>query len=464
MRLLHAAHVVGLLLMVPTAALAEEPGSQPAPQPASRPAAPDPILMRMRQDLDAQAAAIAQQQQQIEALEAQREEDLASAQDLPADRPRIRLSGFMDTGLQWGWAQTKDGVTEGFFQSTKPTFVMGNLNLYLDAHVDDDWSAFAEVRFTNIPNGSDTPGSPLAEYTRQDTAVFDPTSASGGWQKVRWGAIILERSYVQWARYQKLSLRVGQFLTPFGIWNVDHGTPTLIALALPQFIVSQTFPVRQTGVEVFGSVPKGPWLLGYSATISNGRTTGQLDPTTGKWLGGRIFARRLVPAPMTFGASFLTGNFTDQHRTLSISPLSSRRWTVASMDEVTAGLDASIDAGALRLRSELVVRDYTVVETPPPDPLLGPAKSHRSYNAYLLAAYQLPWAGLEPYAYLEAMHFPTQVGDEILFPSVGLNVHFTTAVQLKLQYMFAAIGDLETFDFDKAWQTHLLASRLVIAL
>lgn len=457
MRLSLVPHLAGLLCVVAGgSALAEEATSQPA--------ATESVLLRMRRDLDAQAASIDEQKVRIAELEAQREEDLASADVQPVERPRIRLSGFLDTGLQWSRGQAEDSVAEGFFQSTKPTFVLGNFNLYLDAQVDDVWSAFAEVRFTNLPNGADTPGSPFTPYVRQSTAVFDVTSASGGWQQVRWGAIILERAYIQWDRYQKLSLRVGQFLTPFGIWNVDHGTPTLIALALPQFVALELFPARQVGVEVFGSAPAGGWLLGYSATVSNGRTTGQLDPTTGKMLGGRLFARRVVPTAMTFGTSFVTGRFVDQHRALTFSPLGSRRWQVSSFEETLLGVDASIDAGAWRLRSEVLLRWLTIDEAPPPNFIIGAFETSLAYDGYLLAAYQLPWAGLEPFAYLEYLHFPINAGDDVLFPSLGMNVHFTTAVKLKVQYTFAAIGDLETFDFEEAWQTHLLATRLVIAL
>ena len=47
-------------------------------------------------------------------------------------------------------------------------------------------------------------------------------------------AIILERAYIQWSKLDWLGVRVGQFLTPYGIWNVDHGTPTLITMFRPR--------------------------------------------------------------------------------------------------------------------------------------------------------------------------------------------------------------------------------------
>jgi hypothetical protein len=67
-----------------------------------------------------------------------------------------------------------------------------------------------------------------------------------------------------------------------------------------------------------------------------------------------------------------------------------------------------------------------------------------SWDAYALAAYQLPWAGLEPYAYLEFMHYPSTRGDSAWIPSVGLNVHFNPAVQLKAQYARALFFDYVT--------------------
>ena len=63
--------------------------------------------------------------------------------------------------------------------------------------------------------------------------MFDPGNGPGS-DTVSWGSIILERAYIQWSKLDWLGVRVGQFLTPYGIWNVDHGTPTLITMFRPR--------------------------------------------------------------------------------------------------------------------------------------------------------------------------------------------------------------------------------------
>ena len=54
-------------------------------------------------------------------------------------------------------------------------------------------------------------------------------------------------------------------------------------------------------------------------------------------------------------------------------------------------------------------------------------------GGYLTLAYQLPWFGLEPYAYGEIMQQMWEVGDLTLVASGGLNVRFTPSTMLKLQ-------------------------------
>jgi hypothetical protein len=135
------------------------------------------------------------------------------------------------------------------------------------------WQVLTEVRFTADPRGvEEALATPLGgEYIRTDTSVLDIASPATAF-KFRWGGILIERAYGQYTYSEQLSIKVGQFSTPYGIWNVDHGSPTLIALMMPHFVSAEIFPARQIGVALQGAFMLGAWELGFDAYVSNGRT------------------------------------------------------------------------------------------------------------------------------------------------------------------------------------------------
>jgi hypothetical protein len=378
-----------------------------------------------------------------------------------AKDPVFRIYGFIDMGLQKLW-QTDDPVTP----TTKTTFVLGNVNLYFDFHPTTDWSSLVEVRLTNYPSGTGTYGvrDVGIRYSRVNTTAQDPGNGNG-YDTIRWSAIVLERAYIQWQHSETLGLRVGQFLTPYGIWNVDHGTPTLISLFRPFFQANEMFPEHQLGVEVFGRFADQPWprwQLDYHAYVSNGRTPGVVSLTENKMFGGRL---ALSKRGMAFGLSALRGHYVDQEINLDPVTGATERSTTVSYDEVGVGADASIDVGALRLRGELAVRHKRY------------GRGHREvswvpgvYTAdgdeadgYALAAYRVPGTHLEPYLYGEWYRWPTPLGQDALTGSAGLNVYFTPAIQLKLQ--FSVEGRVNGRDprlLDYNSRSEFLASKLVM--
>lgn len=118
--------------------------------------------------------------------------------------------------------------------------------------------------FTYLPNGA----TDLATNVVTSTVVPDYTNLAG---QFKWGGIELERVYLEWSMTPWLTLRAGQFLTPYGIWNVDHGSPTIIPVTQPHVIVQALFPERQTGLELRGQLPlSANHTIDYHLTLSNG--------------------------------------------------------------------------------------------------------------------------------------------------------------------------------------------------
>jgi hypothetical protein len=87
------------------------------------------------------------------------------------------------------------------------------------------------------------------------------------------------------------------------------------------------------------------------------------------------------------------------------------------------------------------------------------------WDGYVLGAYALPWLGLEPYAYFEAMHSPSDLVDTVLIPSAGGYVHFSPSAQLKTQYAHASFHDFAVTESRRPADNnvHNVSARLVVS-
>jgi hypothetical protein len=239
-----------------------EPPTAAADTPSAPPASSADELRRVTE----RANQLEERVQQLE--QARLESELAAASDAQTDllpTPEMfRIYGFADFGVNHAWIPESSFLSA--LASTATTFAMGNLNLYFQFHPDTAWQVLAEIRFTGYPHGVEVAlKTPLGgEYMRTDTQVLDVASPATAFQ-FRWGGIFIERAYAQYTYSELLSVKVGQFLTPYGIWNVDHGTPTLIALMMPHFVSTQIFPARQIGVALSGVFMISGMELGYDA-------------------------------------------------------------------------------------------------------------------------------------------------------------------------------------------------------
>ncbi|MBV9948555.1 MAG: hypothetical protein JOZ69_17025, partial [Myxococcales bacterium] len=317
-----------------------------------------------------------------------------------------------------------------------------NLDFYFDAQPVRDWRSLVEIRYTNAPLGQvNNYGGLAGTFARANTRQPDPNAASilaNQWA----GEIVIERAQIDWTPTQFLKLRVGEFFTPFGIWNVDHGSPTLIPIAISQSVAFLAFPIRQIGIMAYGSAFTGPWELGYMATVSNGRqelSNFAFDDNRG--FGGRLYASKDAgDLVLKFGASGYIGQTRDKEIDLtavSPSPVFQSHPTFL-YHEWDVGADASIDIYKTRIRAEAfwhrVVYDRGRREASFVVPGTF-APNRYENNGYLVVAQGLPWFGLEPYLMGEVTYLPFGGADLTVGLSAGLNVHFSPSVLLKTQLL-----------------------------
>jgi len=291
---------------------------------------------------------------------------------------------------------------------------------------------------------------------------------------MRWGGIVIERAYLEYLAHPLFNVRLGHFLTPYGIWNVDHGSPVIIGTRPPYIVAEQLLPKSQTGIEIYGTYHLDPVKLGYHLTLSNGR--GPVDTyqdfNDNKAIGGRLFARADTPVgAITLGVSGYTGRYSDRTQELVTSPEGdfSFAWPlVLDYNERSLAGDLKWEWAGLLVQGELLMNDLVYDQQRPVDPLVleGPPgflPDVRKYGGYGLAGYRFNFLGAMPF--IGGEFFQTGGGgfatDSAAFFG-GLNVRPTARVVLKAQYTYSwwfpddpesALADshYNSIDFQAAW-------------
>ena len=350
------------------------------------------------------------------------------------DTMGLRFYGFADFGVNYVGAKETETFT-----GVTPALFLGNLNLYAASDLSERWKSLVEIRFTFLPDGSLD-----SNLNRISTAGQDYGNLGA---RIHWGGISIERAWLEYSAHELLNIRGGVWLTPVGIWNVDHGTPTIIPALRPFVINSASFPSRQTGIEIYGSRLFGETTLGYHLTLSNGRgsLSSYSDLDKNKAIGARLLATfALGESTLTLGSSLYTGRSTDAGVRLSATGLSLD--TTAQFDELALAGDLLFKWEGLHLQGELLSRQvkYTkagAVAPALPGPQGGVLPDYVEIGGYMLLGYRLPWFPLMPF--LEFDNIVPGDGTRAIFNaprrvttySGGLNYRPIATVTLKAQYM-----------------------------
>jgi len=172
----------------------------------------------------------------------------------------------------------------GYLATDKPgennRFRVHSLNLQIKKKIDETWSFFSEIEFEGGP-------------------IIDPDEGREE------GGISIESLVIQAAVNDQFNFRAGRNLTPAGIWNVNHYSPFVATMALPEHI-HKIFPNVVDGVQVYGSHELGSTPVDYAVYAGNGTDEpGMNDSNENKLVGARV--KFHLPGAIELGFSGLTG-------------------------------------------------------------------------------------------------------------------------------------------------------------
>lgn len=351
-------------------------------------------------------------------VEASPDIDLASlglAPNAAAFDDKLNISGFADT--EYSVLHFAKPVV-----ADERGFASGSLNLYLAKNLTSRWRFLSEVRYLYAPNGSldQTTG----KYT--NTAATDFTDFQ---RSVTWGGISIERAYIEYDLDEHLTIRVGRFLTPYGVWNIDHGSPAIIAAFRPFIIGERYFPEHQTGIDLSGKTFVGEYHIGYHATVSNGRspTDANYDQDTDLAYGGRLELEAPWAGTVKLGISGYMGRYTGLPAVAN-SPAD-------SYEERSYAGDVQWDHGGLHVQAELIGNERHYRDGQRARTTSGFALDGRQWGGYALVGYRTDrWWNVMPFAYAEMVQpIDGLLYDKISGYAAGLNFRPTASVALKVQ-------------------------------
>lgn len=357
-----------------------------------------------------------------------------AAADLSPDASRLTAYGFAD----FSYSQRFDNRNTNFIGNRLPSFYVGNFNLYLGGELGNRWRALSEIRLTYLPDGAlnySNYNPATNRFERISTAYPDYADY---YRTRKVGGVILERVWVEYAAHPLFTIRGGQWLTPYGIWNVDHGSPVVIGVTRPYIVGNEWFPSRQTGIEIYGTHGIGDTTLGYHLTISNGRgpVDSYEDLDKNKAIGWRIWARHDSPVgTFALGTSGYRGRYTDVAAGVNATGSLLQYTNVNSYQELGLAADFKWTWGGYLLQAEAILHDVAYDDklrpaTAPPA-ATGWTADGRQWGFYTITGYRLPWFGVMPFVGTQYLN----VGKHDAFTcwelNGGLNVRPTEHIVLK---------------------------------
>jgi hypothetical protein len=363
------------------------------------------------------------------------------------EAPKLELYGFADVQYFHPLSSQKNILRQ--YVASYPSFFVGHFNLYLASQLSENWRSLAEVRFVYSPVGDEDKQAADGTFPATDSTANDYAELQ---RSFGWGGIEVQRVWLEYQPFDFMSIRAGQWFTPYGFWNDDHGSPTIIGVHKPFPISDAMFPEKQTGVEVHGKYFIDSTALGYALTLSNGRGPYDAvrDLDNNKAIGGRLYVETTAVGNLDFGIAAYRGRYTASTKRYRVDTDSSGNSTAAiyrtldsAYEELSLGADVRFLWKGLHVQAEAMMNEAAYDDEARPkvvgfDPRPTFAADYRRMGGYLLLGYRTPWLNLMPYGMVEYANFTnTDFAPPATAWTGGINLRPAPNVVLKAEYSAA---------------------------
>ncbi len=338
-------------------------------------------------------------QERLEALEAERkskalEERLAVLEAEDEDFMH-RLQEMVTVG---GYADGEYIMTDKKGENNR--FRVHHLSLFFKKQISEQWRFFSEIEYEDAPKISGT----------DDGSAIKDTE----------GKVFVEVFTLEYYLNRYLNFRLGRFLTPGGIWNVDHYPPFVLTQDRPQHI-RKIFPQLQDGLQLLGSANMADVVTDYILYVSNGQgNTGHGDGNENKAVGTRLKFKLPYLSRLEAGFSYYLEEKNNED------------------DVRAAGADLVIQWGGLKFQGEYA-KEFI-------EPAVGSFFQEIGYYAQLQYDYRKWTLG---YRYDWYDKNTKADNDRKTINTIVLNYHFTPDVVVKAEHHFHDPQDRTLEEFTK---------------
>lgn len=239
-----------------------------------------------------------------------------------AENNKFSLYGFSDMSIT-KYFPKDESFTRGIDRMDERTnFGLDHLNLYFNLQPNSRLRFLTELSFQDKPAdylnkvGSRYIIAPFYDSTWSQAEVIQKNKTMKGIVNYEWGSFSVERATFTVNLNQYLNFSTGKFITPAGIWNVDHGSPVIMTILQPtEYSHDEIYPKSQLGIMADGKFFIGDADLKYSVYLSSGRDNQTLSEPQDVSVGGQFRLGLPLLDEFNFGLSGYTGKVDTKLRT-----------------------------------------------------------------------------------------------------------------------------------------------------